>query len=53
MDDIAIGGIGVERYQIEDIATRFTIPVHAIIVKQSVKDVITVMRKEISDSFKK
>jgi hypothetical protein len=49
----AIGGIGVERYQIEDIATRFRIPIHAIIVKQSVKDAITVMRKEISDSFEK
>jgi hypothetical protein len=49
----AIGGIGVERYQIEDVATRYSIPVHAIIVKQSVRDAITVMRKEISDSFEK
>jgi len=48
VDDIAIGGIGVE-----EIATRFIIPVHAIIVKQSVKDATTVMRKEISDSFEK
>src|SRR6266487_3304495 len=48
----AIGGIGVERYQIEDVATKFSIPVYAIIVKQSVQDAITVMRKEISDSFK-
>jgi len=53
VDDIAIGGIGVERYQIEEIATRFIIPVHAILVKQSVKDATTVMRKEISDSFEK
>lgn len=49
----AIGGIGVERYQIEDVATRFSIPIHAIIVKQSVQDAITVMRKEISDSLDK
>lgn len=49
----AIGGIGVERYQIEDVATQFGIPVYAIIVKQSVQDAITVMRKEISDSFDK
>jgi len=47
----AIGGIGVERYQIEDVATKFSIPTYAIIVKQSVQDAITVMRKEISDSF--
>ncbi|HZT34576.1 MAG TPA: DUF1512 family protein, partial [Nitrososphaera sp.] len=49
----AIGGIGVERYQIEEIATRLGIPVYAIIVKQSVQEAITVMRKEISDSFDK
>ncbi|HEY7507827.1 MAG TPA: DUF1512 domain-containing protein [Nitrososphaera sp.] len=47
----AIGGIGVEKYQIEDVATRYEIPLYAVIVKQSVQDAITVMRKEISDSF--
>jgi hypothetical protein len=49
----AIGGIGVERYQIEEIATKFNIPVYAIIIKESVQDAITVMRKEIYDSFEK
>lgn len=49
----AIGGIGVERYQIEEVATRFDIPLYAVIVKQSVQDAITVMRKEIADSFGK
>jgi hypothetical protein len=49
----AIGGIGVERYQIEDIATRFNIPVYAVIVKESIQDAISIMRKEISDSFDK
>ncbi|HEX2558121.1 MAG TPA: DUF1512 domain-containing protein [Nitrososphaera sp.] len=49
----AIGGIGVEKYQIEDIATKFEIPVYAVIVKQSVQDAITIMRKEIADSFEK
>ena len=49
----AIGGIGVEKYQIEEIATKFNIPVYAIIVKESVQDAITVMRKEIYDSFDK
>lgn len=49
----AIGGIGVEKYQIEDVATRFEIPLYAVIVKQSVQDAITVMRKEIADSFDK
>jgi hypothetical protein len=49
----AIGGIGVEKYQIEEVATRLEIPVYAVIVKQSVQDAITVMRKEIADAFEK
>ncbi|HKZ61086.1 MAG TPA: DUF1512 domain-containing protein [Nitrososphaera sp.] len=49
----AIGGIGVEKYQIEDVATRLDIPVYAVIVKQSVQDAITVMRKEVADAFEK
>lgn len=49
----AIGGIGVEKYQIEEVATHYNIPVYAVIVKQSVLDAITVMRKEIADSFSK
>jgi hypothetical protein len=46
----AIGGIGIEKYQIEDVATRFNIPLYAVIVKQSIQDAITIMRKEIADS---
>jgi hypothetical protein len=49
----AIGGIGVEKYQIEEVATNLQIPVYAVIVKQSVQDAITVMRKEIADAFEK
>src|SRR5690606_16909668 len=33
----AIGGIGVEKYQIEEVATQMQIPVYAVIVKQSVR----------------
>jgi hypothetical protein len=49
----AIGGIGVEKYQIEEVATKFDIPVYAVIVKQSVQDAITIMRKEIADVAEK
>ena len=45
----AIGGIGTEKFQIEAIATRNQIPVFSIIVKQSVKEAITLMSKEIAD----
>ena len=45
----AIGGIGTERYQIEDIATKHNIPIFAIVIKQSVKEAITLMTKDIAD----
>ncbi|MSS86467.1 MAG: hypothetical protein CK526_03350 [Thaumarchaeota archaeon] len=45
----AIGGIGTEKFQIEQIATQNNIPVLSIIVKQSVKEAITLMTKEIAD----
>jgi hypothetical protein len=45
----AIGGIGTERFQIEDMATKNNIPIFAIVVKQSVKEAITLMTKDIAD----
>ena len=45
----AIGGIGTDRFKIEAIATKYNIPIFAIVVRQSVKDAITLMKKEISD----
>ena len=44
----AIGGIGTEKFQIEAIATSFNIPVFSIVIKQSVKEAITLMTKEIA-----
>ncbi len=46
----AIGGIGVERYQIEQVATDLQIPLYAIVVKESMKEAMTTMKKEIVDS---
>jgi len=46
----AIGGIGTERFQIEAIATSRNIPVFSIVIKQSVKEAITLMTKEIADT---
>ena len=45
----AIGGMGFDRFQIEAIATNNNIPVFSIVVKQSVKEAITLMTKEIAD----
>ena len=46
----AIGGIGVDKYKIEEVAANNSIPVYAIIVKQSMVDAISVMKKEIAES---
>ena len=45
----AIGGIGTERFQIEAVATTKNIPIFSIVVKQSVKEALTLMTKEIAD----
>ena len=45
----AMGGIGTERFQIEEIATKNKIPVFAIVIKQSIKEAMTLMTKEIAE----
>ena len=45
----AIGGIGTERFEIEAIATSKKIPIFSIVIKQSIKEAITLMTKEIAD----
>jgi len=49
----AIGGIGVEKFQIEEVATNHKVPLYAILVKQSILEAITVMRKEIAEATDK
>ena len=49
----AIGGIGVEKFQIEEVAAQNKIPLYAILVKQSILEAITVMRKEIAEASDK
>lgn len=44
---VAIGGIGVERFNIEKIATREKIPVYCILVKQEYVDAISPMKDDI------
>ena len=46
----AIGGIGTERYKIEEEATKFGIPVYAIVIKQSIQEAVTTMKKEIVEA---
>jgi hypothetical protein len=46
----AIGGVGTERFKIEAEATKYKIPVYAIIVKESILEAITPMKKEIAEA---
>lgn len=44
----AIGGFGTERYKIEEEIQKYKIPIHAIIIKESIQDAVTTMKKEVS-----
>lgn len=43
----AIGGIGVDQYTIEEISLKHGIPVHAVIVKESIEESVSPMTKDI------
>ncbi len=47
----AIGGVGVDKYKIEEIATRYNIPIYAIVIKESLLNAISIMRKEMYSSL--
>ncbi len=50
---VAMGGIGVERSYIEDIAVQNSIPIDSVIVKMSQEEAIMPMRKAIKDAVPK
>jgi hypothetical protein len=49
----AIGGIGVDRFKIEEVATKHNIPLYAVVIKQSLIDAISVMRREVAEAADK
>lgn len=49
----AIGGPGVDQFKIEESILKYHIPVHAVVIKEDVGDVVAPMRKEIFDSVDK
>jgi len=46
----AIGGVGVEKFKIEELATKYEVPVYAMIVRQSLKEVLSPMTDALIDS---
>jgi hypothetical protein len=46
----AIGGVGVDQFKIEEIAAKYGIPVYAMIVRQSLKEVLSPLTKSLTNS---
>jgi len=49
----AIGGIGVDKYKIEEAATKHNVPVYAVIIKESLKEVLAPMSEPLRESVDK
>jgi len=49
----AIGGLGTEKFSIEDVTTKHDIPIYAILIQEGDVETLTAMRKELSDSAEK
>ncbi len=49
----AIGGPGVDQFKIEDSILKYHIPVHAVVIKEDVGDVVAPMRKELFEAVDK
>jgi hypothetical protein len=47
----AIGGFGVEKFKMEDAGVKYEIPIDAIIIKQTIEEAVTSVRKEISEAM--
>ena len=47
---VAIGGPGVDKYKVEEVATKYKVPLNAILIKEGIEDVVSTMRKEIANS---
>ena len=47
---VAIGGPGVDKYKVEEVAAKYKVPLDAILIKESIEDVISAMKKEIANS---
>jgi len=49
----AIGGIGVDKYKIEEASTKYNVPVYAIIIKESLKEVLAPMSGPLREAVDK
>ena len=49
----AIGGLGVEKYKIEEVALKYNLPLYAIAIKEDIKDVVAPMKEAIFNGAEK
>jgi len=47
---VAIGGIGIDRFKVDETVLKHRVPVHAVVIKEDLGDAISTMRKEIVDA---
>ena len=50
---VMMGGIGVERHKIEDLAVKYDIPLDGLVIKMSAEEASIIMKKEILNAWKK
>lgn len=50
---VAMGGIGVEKFNIESIATKYNTPIYAILIKMSMVEALNAMTKTIDEAVNK
>ena len=48
---VAIGGLGIEKFNIEEISTKHGITLYAVLVKMSIPEALSVMSKEVAESM--
>jgi len=46
---VAIGGPEVDKYKVEEVATKYKVPMQAVLIKEDIGDVVSTMNKEIVD----
>ena len=49
----AIGGLGTEKFYIEEVSSKHNIPVYAVLIKESDVETLTVMKKELTEASDK
>ncbi len=45
---VAIGGTGVEKFRIEEVSKKYDIPIHAVLISESLTEAVTPMRQSIA-----